>query len=210
MNRPHGPALFVLLLLLSLLAAACTTAPSQHDPARYGEVTVFVAPEWLDIDEARVVAELTNLNALGPRFVQAPTGTRSTARVIVQPFNSPSCFVDAAHWIVGTRIVEIDPTCTSSDSAFRQAVGHEIGHALGMNHVCEREGDAPDCSPVGWGDAMMGPRIRKADDSPGFTEVYSGALGFDEPTELDLAEFRRVYSVVITLPPVTGRDGGVR
>ena len=203
---------FLPLLALALVAGGCADPPTQHNEARYGVVRVFVAPEWLELDKVQIRQQLVNLDALGPSFVEAGEGGRSTARVIVQPMTSGAgCFADAAHWIVGTRIVEIDRTCMVSESSFRQAVGHEVGHALGMLHICEREGDLPDCSPVGYGDAMMGPRLRPTDDAPGFTEAYTGALGFDEPTDLDLAEFRRVYAVVEVLPPPSAaRDGGVR
>lgn len=215
MKRPQGAFLAILGALVALVVAVGCDAPSQHDPSRYGEVRVYVDPTWLRVDQAQIEQELTNLNALGPRFVRAEDGERSTARVIVQPYNTArGCQLEAARWIFGTRIVEVDRTCKVSESAFRQAIGHEIGHALGMNHICERAGDAVDCSPVGFGDAMMGPRIRQSDDGPGFGEVYSGTLGFDEPTELDLAEFRRVYSVIEGLPLQDGgaapQDGAVR
>jgi hypothetical protein len=187
-----------LVALLALAALAGCDPPSQADPGRYGTVSVYVDPGWLSLDKARVRDELRNLAALGPRFVEAGEGHRATARVIVQPYNSEGCTLGAGRWIVGSRVVEIDPDCTPGDTAFRQAVGHEIGHALGMHHICAHEGDAPDCSPVGFGPAMMAPRLGGESGSIGFGEAFVDALGEDAPTVLDLAEYRRVAA----------RDGG--
>lgn len=187
-----------LVALLALVALAGCDPPSQADPARYGTVRVFIDPEWLDVDEALIVRELARLEALGPAFVSAGEGGRSTARVAVQAFVSRDCTTDAAHWEVGSRVVEIDRTCFTSESTFSQAIGHEIGHALGMGHVCLRAGDAAECSPVGFGPAMMNPRISADGPGPGFHEAWLDALGEADPTPLDLAEYRRVAA----------RDGG--
>lgn len=176
MKRLRGWALLALL-------ASCT--PTQHDPATYGTVRVFIAPEWLPIDRQRIRDELARLGALGPAFVEAGEGGRSTAQVVVQPFDSRQCSLGAGRWEVGSRIAEVDPTCTAGDTAFRAAVGHEVGHVLGLHHVCARPGDAPDCSPVGYGPAMMAPTLGSS------VEGFDAALSQDEPTVLDLAEYRR-------------------
>lgn len=201
----------LVLALLGLLGGAlegCTN--SQHDPAVYGVVKVWTDPRWLPYDQTRIAQALVNLDALGPDFVAHPD--RATADVLVLPFESPSCQRVAARYFVGTRVVEVDPVCMTGDTAFRTAVGHEIGHAVGMTHVCEHPQDAEDgadCSPVGFGPAMMGPRLRQSDDGPGWGEVYSGTLGFENPTDLDLAEYRRTHPVR-ALAPAAGRDGGAR
>jgi hypothetical protein len=174
--------------LLTLIAFATMIGcdpPSQADPARFGTISVYIDPEWLQLDKARIRDELALLDALGPHFVDAGEGGRSTARVVVQPFDSQGCTLGAGRWIVGSRIVEVDPTCTAGFSAFGQAIGHEIGHALGMQHVCARPGDAHDCSPVGFGPAMMAPSLG------GGGESFSPELAQEAPTELDLAEYRR-------------------
>ena len=193
----RGLLSFVLMAAISLLNGCAP--PSQADPALYGTVTVFIDPGWLQLDQTRIRDELVLLSALGPRFVEAGTGNRATSRVIVQPFDSYGCSLGAGRWLVGTRIVEIDPTCTPGDSLFRQAVGHEVGHAIGMTHICLHPHDAPDCSPVGYGPAMMNPRLNAATVGAGFGEAFTDTLGEDSPTELDLAEYRRSVT----------RDGGL-
>ena len=175
------------LAFTALLLALGCDPPTQADPVRYGEVRVFIAPEWLALDKARIRDELALLNALGPHFVEAGEGGRSTARVIVQPFDSRGCTLGAGRWEVGSRVVEVDPTCTHGDTAFRSAVGHEVGHALGMAHVCQRPGDALDCSPIGYGPAMMNPSLG------GGGESFDPALADDAPTPFDLAEYRRTH-----------------
>lgn len=190
-------ASLIALFLISLMGC---DPPSQADPARFGTVTVFIAPEWLNIDKERIRAELVNLNALGPLFVESGEGNRSISRIVVQPFDSNGCTLGAGRWIVGSRVVEVDPTCTPGDTAFRQAVGHEVGHALGMSHICQHPDDAPDCSPVGHGPAMMNPQLGGSSTPIGFNEAFNGRLAEDQPTVLDLAEYRRIAAI----------DGGTR
>lgn len=180
-------------VLLALLGMAGCEPPSQHDPVRYGAISVFVDPEWLDSDDRLITEQLGRLNALGPAFIRAPEGGRSTSRVVIQSFVSRDCSLDAAHWEVGSRVVELDRSCFPSESTFSQAVGHEVGHALGMSHVCIHPGDALDCSPIGFGPAMMNPRIGGESSGPSFHEAWGGELGEVDPTPLDLAEFRRSF-----------------
>lgn len=172
--------------LLPLLLLACES-PSQHNPSRYGEVSVFIASEWLDIDRRRIREQLLTMNRLGPLFTE--TSFASTARVIVRRFESQNCVTTGAgRHFLGTRVAEIDPVCTQGDTAFRTTVGHEVGHVLGMAHVCRYDNEVSDCSPVGRGDALMNPTLGEDEDPLAPIRFY------DSPTELDLAEFRRVWA----------------
>lgn len=174
------------LLLLALLALASCESPTQHNPTLYGEVSVYISSEWLDLDKRRIRDQILTMNRLGPRFVETNFG--STARVIVRRFDSQNCeLTGAGRHFLGTRIAEIDPVCTPGDTAFRTTVGHEIGHVLGMAHVCKYAGETSDCSPIGFGDALMNPIL--GEDSDPLTPIRFT----DSPTELDLMEFRRVW-----------------
>lgn len=178
------------LLALAALALAACVAPSQHDPAAYGTVAVYYAPDdWASSYRDVFREELRVLDRLGPRFVEAATEAEAT--VVVRHWVSPDCAAAAARWTRGTRVVELDPVCLPGTLVLRTAFQHEVGHALGLAHVCRRAGDAPDCSPVGFGPALMNPFVVTGDAGPGFEEAYVGQVPHFEPSELDLAEFRR-------------------
>lgn len=179
-------AVSALGIVLTLGALLLGCSDSQHDTTRYGTVKVYVAPEWIAYDRARIVDELAQLAALGPAFVT--TDDAFTADVLVRPWVSPDCSRRGGQVTVGTRVAEVDPVCALGDDAFRAFVGHEIGHVLGMLHICREAGDGPDCSPSVTGrPALMNPS--PFEDSG---DDLAGLIATDRPTALDLAEFRRV------------------
>lgn len=78
-----------------------------------------------------------------------------------------------------TNYTLIDPRCSITDQQFRAVVVHELGHWLGMRHVCRPDGRTSDvCSPVGRGEAVMNPT----------TAIDQSAM----PNRLDIAEYNRV------------------
>lgn len=80
--------------------------------------------------------------------------------------------------ITHQNYVLIDPACTSSEQQLQVVVFHEIGHWLGMQHVCQPNLKTTDvCSPVGYGWAVLNP--------------YVGRLHPLQPTRLDEAEYTR-------------------
>lgn len=177
-------------LMLGLLLGLVACEPSQHDPARYGTVRVYVSALWRPADAARVREALPRVAALGPEVTE--TQDSAAADVIVRPWESPSCERSGAgRHVVGTRFADVDPTCAAGDDAFAAFVLHEVGHALGMAHVCVlADDDAPGdpCSPVGRGVAVMN---RSPFAAPPFA-APGERVAVDRFTGLDLAEFRRV------------------
>lgn len=178
-------------LLLSLLLCAALfgcSSPDQHEPNVYGTVHVWIAASWLPIDRPRIIEQLANMNRLGPTFVV--DDTPYYADVLIYRFDSDDCKrTGAGRWWVSTRSIEVDPVCTQGDTAFRTAIGHEIGHVLGMRHICTHHQKTNDCSPVGFGRAMMNPTLTEGEDP------LAPVPFTDLPTELDLLEFRRVFRV---------------
>lgn len=176
--------------------------PDQHAPEVFGTVRVWISPAWLPIDRPRIVEQLANLGRLGPQFVVADAP--SYADVLVYPFESDDCQrTGAGRWFSGTRRIEVDPACTGGDTAFRTAIGHEIGHAIGMRHVCMYEDETTDCSPVGFGRAMMNATIDEGDDP------LAPVPFTDRPTELDLLEYARVFRARQSIDAGSSADASV-
>lgn len=187
------------IAVLFVLLAACT-APDQHDAARYGITKVAygaaldTAPPFRADQLAEMRAELVDLNALGPTFVEVSEGD---ADVVVRPFDSTiaaagvPCGAGVERFHIGSAYVEIDVSCAHGYDELRTAEGHGLGHFKGLRHICQHyEADTSCDLSVGTGDAMMNPSIAydaDADPSSGVT------ASTPVPTLLDLAEFRAVH-----------------
>lgn len=180
--------------LLAALLLSC--APSQHDPNAQ-PITVAFGPSigvtplvWRDDQFAELRTELRALAALGPSFVEASEGV---AAYVVRPFDSgPGCPLGAARWTPGTAFVEVDAACCHGFTELRAAVGHELFHAVtgSARHVCLYAGELPDCSPVGYGSALLNPRLSYGDAADPAAQYNDIATSV--PTQLDLDEWRRV------------------
>jgi hypothetical protein len=185
------------LLVVFVLAAGCVS-PDQHDAAKYGTYGVALAAPFkhadptLDAgpwrpDQVDVIAKCyQTFERLGPLF---PIVTEGQARILLRPYNASVDSTDprqGGRYSPGSPIVECDPARTPGYEALCACVAHETGHFLGMQHICMQADEVPDCSPVGYGVAVMNPSIVYGDTAKNETVSQS------TPTGLDLAEFRRV------------------
>lgn len=189
-----------LAAIFSVILGACN--PTQHNEQRYGVVTIgFGAPidtagPWRSDQLVELRNELQELNALGPTFTEV---TEATAQIVVRPFDSSmrsgTCHLAAACYGQGNTYVEVDPAETAGYLELRTAMAHEIGHALGMHHVCFTAGEASDCdTAVGVGPAIMNPQISYGDVlDPNAVPGDPTGVPTTDPTDLDLAEFRRTH-----------------
>jgi hypothetical protein len=195
----------VLILVLNLVFKR----PNHHDEARWGQVHIQLAdgPEGFSQHHRQVAQEaLPELNRLGPTFVLGGEGSNAVRVVNVDLTNGhPGQCPDkgAARYVTNTLTgdshIEIDPTCTHGDLEFRTALMHEVGHALGMQHICGVSERRNDCSPVGRGVAVMNTSLvvdngEQPGDvgADGEQHVYTGPIPCFEVQGLDVQEFERV------------------
>lgn len=214
-----GIIIFSVFLLVAglvfLIANLATKRPNAHNVAVWQEpvticMNVGTLPDGWDAHHLAVATNsLQELNRLGPTFLinthcdqrampansvlvrnvalSGPDGTcdeLGTARLEIGQFDS---------WI------EIDPTCTHGDDEFRTAFIHEVGHKLGMTHICRFAGELPpgECSSVGFGTAVMNTSLVVDRGDPWHNGSTDEVASFPVPCfkiqSLDLKEFNRVH-----------------
>jgi len=183
--------LFACAFALSALNAC--VAPSQHDEKKWGSLSVALGPSlaeglaWRPDQAAEIQKALDAAEALGPAF---PLVSEADAQMVIRPFFSKGpCTpgMQVGRFAPGTHFVECNPDCAQGYMELRTCVIHELGHLLGMGHVCLEHREVADCSPVGYGYAVMNPQIAYGD---AFDDM-SVSVSTDRPTDLDLAEYRR-------------------
>lgn len=150
-----------------------TIAPREFVcPPRH--ITVGIHPDFTEHQRFLIRSAVIDLKHLGVHgmVVDGP------ADVVVRhwTFNCDSLILGS--YTVETDYTLVDPRCITTDQQFRAVIVHELGHWLGMRHVCRPDGRTTDvCSPVGRGEAVMNPH----------TEAAQSSI----PSRLDIAEYNR-------------------
>lgn len=220
-----GCALFaVLLVLVVLVIGPRIQYPDRHDEQHYGRVYVRMSDDWTQYQRDRIGEAARNLSRLGPTFVvlradepmpgvgaQTPLvlrlrkGEWSTLDLTASGARRPAdaCRQEGTgRYELGTAEVWVDPGCAPGEELVA-AVMHEVGHWLGMGHVCHDAADAAGvtqerpalarCSPVGHGEAFMNPHTAYGVEELGFEQAASFPVATIKPTRLDHAEFARAW-----------------
>lgn len=190
----------------ALVIAACAqllacAPPSQNNPDVYGSVRVAFGPsldgitDWRPDQHPYLVEELAKLAALGPDF---PLTDEGSADVVVRTFDSgPGCALGSGRYTRGLAFVEVDPACCAGYLEIQQAVGHEVMHWVTdhrwgwVGHICQNAGDAPDCHPSIFGQALLNPALHVMDMGPTFDEAWAPVGGDGTPLHPDLDLFAR-------------------
>lgn len=182
--------LLALLLILLGFYANCSAATTINhglvDVRTRAPVTFQCPPRTIRVSfdsrftqRERFLAEdaLLNLKHLGVR-VQVVGQNQQDVEVRRWRVHDCQDMILGMH-ITHAPFVLVDPTCMSSDQQYQAVVVHEVGHWLGMRHVCQEDRRTTDvCSPIGTGLAVLNP--------------YLDWDHFALPSTLDIAEYNRV------------------
>ncbi len=88
------------------------------------------------------------------------TSVYSESRIIVQRWRNESRESTVfGVYVDGTKRILIDVDRMGTESQTVAAIMHELGHWIGMNHVCRTPNETVHCSTVGYGNAIMNPNI---------------------------------------------------
>jgi hypothetical protein len=195
-----GSIFAVLALALIIIPILVFRRPNSNNQARWGQVHIHLSENFSQHHKEQASLAARELSRLGPTFVIGGEGPNSVEVISVdltdgRPANCSRRGV-ARYDLTprGESKIFIDPTCTQGNLEFRTAFMHEIGHALGMQHICLPSEERNDCSPVGRGFAVMNPNIVQESTEPEHSIDSSdpGPVPTFEIQELDLREFERV------------------
>jgi len=168
------------------------TKISNHNQAKYGIYEIALRG-WDSNQTKAFQMTLPEMNRLGPTF--RIVDNEQEANVIVANDSFALCTSErgAGRYFVGTRRIEINPSCMTGDLYLQQTFMHEVGHSLGMLHIRRNDRDFVNSStsPLSFiGEAVMNPELyyslptsSNAPDQSAITTIQP----------IDIEEFKRVH-----------------
>jgi len=202
------------------------TRPNNHQEAVYGVWRVRLAGDGWDQGNRRIIASrvMEELSRLGPTVKVVESGEDVPVYIDdgIQSGNRADCF--AGVYYPSRGYVKLVPVCMTSSIEFESTLMHEVGHSMGMQHVCRRDREVSDCSSVGYGVSFMNPGLDYVgtDTETSTSSLERGELDrvssvpMTEVTGLDVEEFKRVRAFrdvqaspetsVEVVPPTTVMD----
>lgn len=197
-----GVIFAVLAILMVAIPLVVFQRPNHHNWQKWGEVHVHLSENFTAHQREQAEEALQELNRLGPKFVLGGEGVNNITVLSVDLTNGTPANCQergAARYDLtpsGESRIFIDPTCTQGNLEFRTALMHEIGHSLGMQHVCLPNEERRDCSPVGRGLAIMNPNLVNeiGEMNTSIESSDPGPIPTFRVQELDVKEFERVAS----------------
>jgi len=189
------------LIFLSAFIIHSTTRVNNNNPSKYGTFKVRLAGDgWQLGNRQRLIRDaMLELSRLGPTITLVDSGENVSVYLDDhrQSSNRTNCFAGIYQDNPVPRI-KLIPTCIRSDLEFQSTFMHEVGHALGMQHICRRTGEVSDCSNVGHVVSFMNPALS-------YGAIFSSlqvmsesdeelSVPMVETTSLDIKEFQRVWN----------------
>jgi len=169
---------FFLLLVLS----SCRLQPTNTAvrPTREIHVTLEDGVDgtgWFQSHRVALGGLWSRMDRTGYRWVF----DARTPEVIVQTFDAHGCERSAGEYLLGSRVVHVDPACLHGDEELRFAVMHELLHWLTWRdhrwagHLCKKPGAVLDCHPSVFGVGVLSPVLGELDLNYGMTTVTASA-----------------------------------
>lgn len=172
--------------------------PSNHQEAVYGVWRVRLAGDGWEQGNRRIIASrvMEELSRLGPTVRLVESGEDVSVHIDgVMESRGEGCYAGVYH--PGSGHIKLVPVCMTSSVEFESTLMHEVGHSMGMGHICRKVGEVGDCSPVGYGVSFMNPGLDYVRVGGGSSMERDeldrvSSVPMTEVTGLDVMEFRRV------------------
>ena len=147
----------ILILLLNCIPSqrAVPLYNEQNLPLRHVSIYIDASFSYNQIELIR--QSTRNLTFLNIRVSEVADIRNSNLEI--RFWNNDSCAKNFyGLYTSNTNYILIDPNCVVNNNQFTIGIQHEFGHWLGMAHICLSSfGQTNNCSPVGFGVAIMNP-----------------------------------------------------
>jgi hypothetical protein len=195
---------FIISLLILVVAFGIAaliynlTKLNNHNEIKYGIYEINLnGEEWKRFNRRELILEtLPELNRLGPTMRLVDSGGDVLVLIDQNQTFTKNCF--AGEFLLSQRIITLYSTCIRSDIEFKSTFMHEIGHSLGLMHICRRDREVNDCSPIGHGISIMNPGLDYIDvfeNQSVFDEINQiSSIPSIEIVDLDIKEFNRIWN----------------
>lgn len=174
------------------------TKPNNHNEQKYGSLDVrLIGEEWNRFNRRALVTEtLPELNRIGPTIRLVDSGEDVSVLIDTNSQYTRNCY--AGEFIASQRVIIIHPSCITSTIELKSTFMHEIGHALGIGHICRRQGEVNDCSPRTYGISVMNPGLDYTDtfeSTSVFNEINNASsVPMIEITDKEITEFKLIWN----------------
>ena len=119
---------------------------------------------WTQEESKVLRMAVEEMSTLGTPFKVVPNG----GDVVVRSAKFWPCTRHSVgQFVIGSRLIEVDPLCTEDNSYLQQAFMHELGHFIGMRHILRTPSDVGVfLSPLPPAPAVMNPNMYYGDGVP--------------------------------------------